>query len=469
MKTKMTDKKKNTISTLIVLLLLFVCAYSICYSIGIGAGDDMVYKDAFHDWQSLKEWAKLFLTTWGGRVIVLGVTSVLLNAKLTVYKVITTLAILTLVYAIYKMIVISRGNKKSNILLITIFSMLFLINQLEFSESIIWMTGSFNYLWTSMTLCIALIPSLKIINQKEIYKWEYILYIPAVIFTCNFEQTGAIFVCFASISFVIAKLDKIKINKGMIAITVMGAIVTIASLLAVGNSVRSLAETIRFYPDFDMLSITDKMFQGLSITLNHLFNNTTFIMLILSFELCYLLFCQYHREKTKFHKQQLILSFVPFVYLLMRALPLNQLFSRIAMINLEEATSQFYQYSLYNTQLISNPEALLVIALATVITISLAIFIYFAFENKKTGIVYAILYLAGLCASLIMGLSPTIFASSQRIFFVQDIMLITVTAGGLFEIISKKQYGNKERILLIAIILIAFLHMMTYNGGIIRG
>ena len=96
------------------------------------------------------------------------------------------------------------------------------------------------------------------------------------------------------------------------------------------------------------------------------------------------------------------------------------------------------------------------------ITLILAIMIFTSFKDRKKSIIYTIIYLAGLCSSLIMGLSPTVFASGVRIFFMTDIMIIVVIAGLANEILSKKDIKIKQLISIIIPIGIGLLQILRF-------
>ena len=452
----MKEKIKNSnILTIIILLILSFIIISTAQS--RGGGDDAVYKAAFHNFSEFITWSKEFTSVWSGRVIASGISVIFLNVNIHVYRIVTTLVITILVYSIYKIIEIlhEEKNKYSKIILIGIFSMLLLIHKTEFSESVVWITGAFNYLYPITALCVGIIPFIKMIKNKKISVIEYILYLPAIIYACNVEQSGAIFVCFSIICIIMTIIEKKKVNTFNWISVIIGILVLIFSLTVKGNEVRFFAETIHWYRDYEMLSFQDKVFQGIYITLNQLYNSNVIIMIILSGLVIYL-------NKNKDNKSIIVAS-IPLIYSVLKITPFNLIFEGTSIENTGKYLKDvIYNFPQYGIETMFEVKYIISLVLGLSITLILAIMIFTSFKDRKKSIIYTIIYLAGLCSSLIMGLSPTVFASGVRIFFMTDIMIIVVIAGLANEILSKKDIKIKQLISIIIPIGIGLLQILRF-------
>ena len=442
---KILFNKKNLIS-IITILILFLISFIVTQKPINTEGDDIVYRDAFNNISTFVIWSKGFVTTWGGRILALSLATIFLNLNINIFIIANALAIVALVYGIYKIIEIlnNKESKYKNIILFSIMTVFLLINKYVIKYSVVWVTGTFNYLWPTTAMVIAMIPFIKKSKGQAIKKVEYLLYIPSTILAANIEQTGVVLFVFITIMVIMAKIDKIKIGKALLIDYILTFIVLIVSLKTPGNSVRYSAEVLRWYQDFEMLSLFDKIVQGGSVLLNHIMNESSIILLVISSVLLYIAIKD--KEKNK-----MIISCIPFIYSLIRVIiPFNVLFSRICSDDIGGKINELYTFKTYGPDMICNPENYISIIIGTFILIIIAVLIFLSFKDNKKSIIYTLLYLAGICATLSLSISPTIFASSYRIYFVTDVLNVFVASGLISEIISRKEnkkYLGKRRII----------------------
>ena len=64
--------------------------------------------------------------------------------------------------------------------------------------------------------------------------------------------------------------------------------------------------------------------------------------------------------------------------------------------------------------------------------------IIFSFDDIKTGILTALIFLGSIASSLSISFSPTIYASGSRIFFLMDAILIVVIGIFIINVLNKK-------------------------------
>lgn len=429
--------KKTLISIATILILFFIALFVTRNPIN-SDGDDIVYKSAFNDISTFVTWSKGFIATWGGRVLALALDTIFLNLNLNIFKVANAIVIVALVYGIYKIIEILNDKelKYKNSTLFFIMAMFLIINKYVINNSVVWVTGTFNYLWPTAAMIIAMIPFIKLLKGKTIKKIEYLLYIPSTILAANIEQTGVVLFVFITIMVIMAKIEKRKIGKAALIDFILTFVVLIASLKAPGNSVRYSAEVLRWYPDFEMLSLFDKVVQGGSVLLKHLMNGSAITILIISSMLLYISVKEKDKNKT-------IISVIPFIYSLLRIIPFNVLFSRIINDDIDGKLNKLYTFNTYGSDIICNPENYIPIIIGAFVLILIAISIFVNCRDNKKSIVYTLLYLAGICATLSLSISPTIFASSYRIFFVTDVLNVFVAAGIFSEALKIRKNVEK--------------------------
>lgn len=449
---------KDKIKNIMILGIIFICSL-IVMSIPLNSTpDDMVYKNTFNSIPTFFNWVKEFRALWGGRIVALGLCTVFLNVNTKIFIIVNAFVISTLIYSIYKIININAKKDATNIgIMLFIISALFLcIDELILGEAVIWITGAFNYLWPCAALIIAMIPFVKILNNQNIKKWEYLIYFLSLILASNIEQTGAVLVVFSTILLILSIIKKNKIPKVVIFNYILTIIVFITSFAVKGNNVRFEAELLRYYQDFDMLSMFDKLFLGGSLTIDHLINKSTLIILTMSIATFLI------SIKSK-DKNRIIISSIPLGYSLLKIVPLNVLFSRITNFNIEGKLNELlFTFSRYSAETICSPFKYIQIIIGSFIFLLLSVLIFYSFKDLKKSIVYTLMYFAGICASLALSFSPTIFASGSRIFFVNDVMNIVVVSALLNEIFKDNKKNITYIILITFILLSGFINILKY-------
>ncbi len=435
--------KKINIKTVAMIIIIFIVLFAIFQNPINDTADDKIYKNAYYDISSFFEWANGFLSLWGGRIIALGLCTIFLNINTNIYIIIHAIVAVLLIYYIYKIIndTEEKETKTLPILLLAIMSMFLCIYNPIFNEAVMWVTGAFNYLWPCVALVIALIPFIQVYCNKDVKKWQYILYILASIFACNIEQTGAILVTFATILLILSKFGKIKIPKFMILNYILCILVFFLSLNAIGNRVRYEAELLGWFPNFEMNSFIDKIIIGSSVLLENLINSNIIIIIISA-----LLLINAIQNKNK---QRIFLSIIPLIYFILRII--SKIFSFTNISNL------LYTFKPYNIETVYNPLNFIVIGIGIFILLLIALLIFNSFKDTKKSIIYTLIYLAGICATLALSFSPTIFASGYRIFFVNDIMNLIVATSLISEINNNMKNKKISYFILTCIILLGTL------------
>lgn len=447
---------KSELRNIIAFVVLFIIALILVANTINNTFDDKVYRNAFNSVSTFFTWTKDFSCLWGGRVVALGLCTIFLNVNIKIYMFANICVIITLIYSIHKITNIDNEKQTKNLSLILLIIMaLFLcIDKKVIRDSVIWMTGTFNYLWPCTTLIIAMIPLIKMLNNQNIKKWEYLIYFPSLILASNTEQTGAILAVFSTILLAILIFKKKRIPRLMIFNYILTLIIFIISFTMPGNKVRYEAELLRYYQDFDMLSTLDKLFLGGSLLLNHLANRSTLIMLVLSIALIFIAIIDKDKRRT-------ILSAIPLGYFALKIIPFNIIFSRIIDLNIEERIDKLlFNFNIYSPETISNPFTLIQAIIGIFVLVLISIEIFYSFKDIKKSIIYTLIYFAGICSSLALSFSPTILASGSRIFFVNDIMNLIVCTALINKIINVKNKNKKYYITFI--LFIGCINLLKY-------
>lgn len=178
-------------------------------------GDDIFYKHLL-DNQTVSEWLDEQFLSWGGRFALILLEYCALQLPLIVWKVINSAVFLLQAVSISQFIKNDCKNEKLTadnnfVINLSVCFMLASIPRGVLMSSVLWISGAFTYLWTTVSLFFALLIFVRMVNGEKIGKIKYIIGLLTVILACSAEQTGAIFVCICIAIFVCSLIKKIKL------------------------------------------------------------------------------------------------------------------------------------------------------------------------------------------------------------------------------------------------------------------
>lgn len=419
---------------------------------------------------------------WSGRVsieIVLG----FINYNMIIWKILNSIMGGLLMLCISRFIVpdIESKNTRRNINIFLCCSFFFLYPY-TVTSSMVWCTGSFYYLWAGTAMLCALLPFYQsILERKTVYKITNWLYFIASWYASYMEQEMAILLCFGAITLLVLKLQKRKIPRILMTQYIFIIFNSTISILAPGTSLRSLQEQ-HWYPNFQNTSRFERIFEAINWTNKHLLISSNVIFLIFTFLI--LMICWKKYRKTS--RSVIMFSAIPFIFVLLRIIPFNAITSRVfnyqngltenlyqadgtkeITLNIEGVLDRlFYDPMLaFNNGYVRFTELLPSIACFT-ITLFVGVLLLVCFKDKRLKFITFILYYASLASGYIIGLSPTIYASGNRIFFVGDILILIILGLLLREFIQDNEviYNNNANLVRVIMIAGAGVMLITYIG-----
>ncbi len=439
-----------------VFAIIFITAQSF---ISIYPGDDTYFVDTVSKSKSVIDFVVMRYENWSGRVVSEFLISVFSILNLWVWKVINCLVVFGFIYCISKLIkltqikmdIISKTQINSFVCL-----SFFMIPISVTTRSCSWFTGSFFYLWPTFACIIGIMPFVYKIYGKSVSKLYYFISILATIYASYIEQTGAFLICFGFITLLYLYIRDRRFHFILFLEVLISIPNFIISILAPGNSVRFISEIKTWYPNFNNLSLIQKLSQGISWTHLHLIRDNTIMMLVLSL-LLFIIF-------TKMHSKPLIrvFAFIPSLYFLGSFIPFNKIVSG--------TTSYEYNYDVEKIlgKIFFDPmQSILPLSISCLIVFSIIILLFTCIKNKNDKYLCIIIYLASMASGYILGFSPTIFGSGPRIFFMTDILLVTIS-GILLKTMLEEVVLNKMlwRISCISYSTLAGIYALIYVGGI---
>ncbi|MFT8888462.1 MAG: DUF6056 family protein [Ethanoligenens sp.] len=403
--------------------------------------------------------------TWGGRLFPTLVWLLSYKVRLLMWKILNVacFAVLMLMLSrISQMGTIGRRNEKlvKNMIGCALF---FLIPLSTMLGSVVWITGSFYYFWAGTSLLIALIPFFNLVFARETKNPFYILYVVCALYACYCEQTAVILIFSGVVALVF--LVRRRFKSSLLSNLMFGgyylviAVNALICLTAPGSKGRVVNETLFWFPDYDMLSIPDKLFRGLCLTANYFLNTSVWAILLIS-----ILVILLYRKKFQ-SKGATIFAALPLLMLLINLLPLDTLLSRMVDPSFKlAATVQKYltNFSIFDYTAVYSKKSYIGIVAAVAMLLLLAYLIYTSFDNKRQGLFCLFLLLSSIGSGLMMGFSPTIYASGNRVFFISDLMMLVVAMCLVHEFFVKVRTSRIFTIMCVGLVTISGLVWLAY-------
>jgi len=393
---------KKKLCYLFIFLAFLVMEYQVIPLLGVI--DDAVFLTKLNN-LGIFNFMKDFYYNWGGRIIITIIATLSLK-ELLIYKFINAFIFTFLIYQLAKLFSL---KKNSSLLLLTFILLGLNLNLL--SSSSLWIVGSLNYLWPTCGL-------ITILNFIKIDKFNWLnglIYFLASLLAFSQEQTGAVALVMIIIALIKAIILKEKKLKLLFALLI-AIILTIILFSAPGNYLRSASELIRWYPQFKMFSILDKIISGIFLLNIFLMKRFQLVIFIISFIVAL------NNEKK--------LAKIPLIYFVIRFL-LGQLAKFNILANLYYSLYDFNFFSqvyyLDWTKFISNSLAFVIIILLSYYLIDLLELNLKLESNSQlqidlTTFSFILLYYAAIVSVVVIGFSPTFVGSGSRIYFLSAVI-----------------------------------------------
>lgn len=420
--------KSKYLPFVIMAIILLVIHYPINKKV-----DDLWFENIL-DNQGIFNFLILRYNEWSSRLIIEAILVVLSNTNVNIlfWKIIDILMFELLAYSIYYLFIKEQENK-NELTWVLIFQVLIIPFSALYSAG--WIATTTNYLWP-LSLGMYVFTLIK----KNLYsvniKWyETILYILATLYATNQEQMVAIIFGTYTMYFlynILIKKTKLLLNKTTIIVYLISIVSLTFILTCPGNQVRNIQETEKWYPIYADYGIISKIELGITSMMKYLIIDGRCFFIVFSLTIAYCVL------KTNKNIISIIFGIVPLVGATLTNILSGVLTNIFPNIN--------YLFELYskkeliinvnnNTQL----EIYIPMILYLLILISIVIDLYLIFKNTNKGRLTIFIFMVGLASRLIIGFSPTVFASSERtsVFFYYSLILIEILI--LTEIINNKR------------------------------
>lgn len=351
--------------------------------------------------------------TWSSRTVIEIFT--LLSVKYHIFWRICNSIIMFLAISLPPFLLKKNNAVKTSDILIS--GGLFFTMPLTFFNETGWIATTTNYLWVYSLGLLSLYPIAKYLHDERVNQPTYLISWLAALYACNQEQMCALLLGFylVFLGYLLMKKRRIKI---LLPFFVINFLSLFYVLSANGNDIRYEKEVANWFPDFGDLTIFRKIELGFSSTVRHLFFDREIIPLLFSIVLALLMI--YYLKLKKAPRILSALGFIPLIISIIFGF--NDIWKFPAVTNvLALFNGHGTAFSLSDLSTWSAD----IILFGTLICVVISL-IYLQGFNIH-GLFSVLLILAAIIVRMMMGFSPTIWASATRTYiFTYGIIILIV-------------------------------------------
>lgn len=374
--------------------------------------------------------------TWTGRMISEGLMHLFFNQDLWVWRIVNA----GMITALPISLTFIKKKITGNIEIVDFwFALLFylLIDIKTFGYSCIWITGSMNYLWPAVCGVAALLAIASEAFQTE-DEGIYILSIPcAIIAGMSSEQMGAVIFAFSMICIGSKLWQKKKVGMGMLMQAIATAGAFGFSSFAPGNALRVAASVEIYMPQFDSLSLSERLFLLIQWLISSVANENAMLFVAIWLAGAFLLLDRLKRERFASGKAVWTKCCLAGCGIFGVIALIGKAGVRIVCdvgIDLSKLTGKVEMVPKAADMTMTQWLVLIWWSMALVFTF------FLLWELTNGNIVILLTYLGAIACEVILILSPTIYSSGERVFFVTGILFMGILLL-LLDILQKEKMG----------------------------
>ena len=383
---------------------------------------------------------------WTSRIIIETIIVLLVSCGNILWKILNIGMFTLLPYSINKLF-----NDNNNLKLKWLICMVTLLIPINCYGDAGWIATSVNYMWILVFGILACIPIKKNLENIELTVWERIVSTISIIIASNHEQMVAILAIFYGMT-LLYNIKKKNKNNWIILYMLIILLGIVFIFTCPGNNVRSIIETKLRFPTYKDLNFIDKIQLGITSMMRYIVfdNNLSFIAMSLI-----IMVAVFITNKSKIFR---LISMMPFIASI---IPLNSITNILPgkLMILKEAINKFNTQTLVSNLFTNNNMFMFYIIFIyyIIIFISIIISLYAIFKKTDKSIITIILFGVGLISRVILGFSPTVYASVERIsLFLYASFIILIIY--IWKYLKELQKDNKPiNITILTICLIAYV------------
>lgn len=369
-------------------------------------GDDIYFSEqGIHNVKALTDFLSMRYNSWSSRLFTETITVILLNLDMMVWRIFCVVNIMIIALSIKYLTGIGSSLWKNLFLCMLVAAFPF-----SYYMSAGWITTTTLYLMSAALGLVALCPVRKLVAGKRIVSWEAVLYVLSTVVACIHEQVCAIVlgVCLCSCIYCIAS------GKRLLKTQICQLVVCILDMLYIftcpGNAARTAAETATWLPEFAEWSLPEKVLRGIIHSTDYFFYNNSLDVFCLM--VIFLLTLLMLSAKAQKHKKAIALGGALWLYAVQGIIILPETGKQIGLLQ-----NGLLHRGEHGENLLSGGIDIALAASAVFLTVLLFLELYWLLGKSISFLTGAMTLAAGFGSVAIVGLSPTLYASRNRLFY----------------------------------------------------
>ena len=346
---------------------------------------------------------------WSSRSIIEAVLFLVVQANFFIFQILDVFFILLLAVSISK--IVSDATTQNENWVIVLLTFIYPFVQMSSAGSV---STSVNYIWPLAAGMFAFIPFAKTLRGQKTKLYQYFFCMLALLFAISQEQ-AALLICGIGLVLTVYMTVKTKrISTCFVVFDVIAILGLVYIMLCPGNTARLASEINSWFPGYGSFGIKYRIYLGMSNTFHYLLNNN-FLFLLLTGILFYL---SYTRHTVKLYK---VIAAVPFFYSLAANL---DYFTAKADTWFPVVRRFFDCLDLQKTPYNGDFSSLIPFGITFCVFAVFLVSVFLLHNKNAKSMFLTVLFCAGLASGFMLGFSPTVYASMQRIFLFLDFIMV---------------------------------------------
>ncbi len=390
--------------------------------------DDFVFRDGPARYGGFAGWLVFYAKNWSGRLIPHAILVGLLQLPNAVFVVANSLMLALLPDMLTRCLFPEKYCGDYRLKFALFLALIFIIPGEVLLDAVFWKCASVLYLWGMVAALFAIRPFILIYRaERPVRAREFVLAVVGGIYVSGFEQLAAFLTVFMVAMTLWNGIALRRRVRSCAALTALAAALTLFFAAMPGNRTRFFTEVVQRFPDYDMLTFWDKLLIGIGRLLSGIQDKYVCVFCALAWFLATRLFKIASRRNRWV---AVIGGGVSLYYTLATVCFLAKSKTRGGIPLLDKAFT-FIRFD--GAFFRRNPMYLFAFAAGFMAFCGLGLMLIFSSRGDRADVVKPLLYFGGGCTVIIMGFSPTVYASGERTFFIFAVFLVAVVAMVLTE------------------------------------
>ena len=373
--------------------------------------------------------------SWSSRMVTEPLVVLLVNLDMMVWRIFCVANILGIALSIRHLLGI-RGSVWKNA------ALCMLVGSFPFSyyASAGWITTTAIYLISISLGLVALFPLRSLLDGRKGAWWENGLYVLAAVLACNHEQVGAVVLGVYLCSCAYCAVLRRRIAGMQVCQIVVAAASILFVLTCPGDAVRMEIETQTWLPEYAGWNVFEKLLRGICHGADYYFYDRG--VNFFAFALVFLLALALFLHPAKGWQKALSLAGALWLCLAVGAI----LLQRLGLL----AKDALFPWEEYGANMLARGVDVARAASALLLLLLLFCELFWLFGNSASFWTGAMFLAAGFGSAAVLGFSPTIYASGNRVFSIfiyATIVLICYIVNKAFA----DAWGRRERLALLVV------------------